>query len=148
MKYTVIWIPTPVPTRYPMLPLPKNDFASPSKSYFTQLQVFFSYLSCTVLSSELSRQEPQQRLAFDRATQWVRATSSFTPKSSKSAPQAPSRQNGGKMYVSICFGACIWSSVLGRALLSPHFPSTLVHYLRSLVSMCSPHSLSCCNHNT
>ena len=36
MKYTVIWIPTPVPTCYPMLPLPKNDFTSPSKRYCTQ----------------------------------------------------------------------------------------------------------------
>ena len=76
-----------------MLPLPKNDFASPSESYFTQSQVFFSYLLCMALSSKLLYQEPQKMNNDWRLTGLPSACAQhqcIMCKSSKSAPQAPS----------------------------------------------------------
>ena len=79
-----------------MLPLPKNDFASPSKSYFTQSQVFFSYLLCMALSSKLLYQEPR-KMNNDRHLTGLPSACAWHQcimcKSSKSAPQAPSSLN-------------------------------------------------------
>ena len=76
-----------------MLPLPKNDFASPSESYFTQSQVFFSYMLCMALSSKLLYQEPW-KMNNDRCLTGLPSVCAqhqcIMCKSSKSAPQAPS----------------------------------------------------------